>query len=62
MKKRKGGKSTVALVGYVENFRIIAGDKESAWICSSRFAKILCWLGIQDAVRKRRQPSKKPEA
>lgn len=61
-KIRRDGKSAAALAGYVDDFRIVSGDKESAWICSSMFAKIMCLLGMQDAARKRRRPSKKPGA
>ena len=60
MKLKKDGKLAAAVSGYVDDFRIVAGDKNAAWECSSRFAKKLCWLGIQDAARKRRKPSKCP--
>ena len=62
MKLRKDGKLAAAVTGYVDDFRIVARDEEAAWSCSSRFAKRLCWLGMQDAARKRRRPSMKPGA
>ena len=62
MKIKEDGKLAAAVSGYVDDFRIVAGDKNAAWECSSRFAKKLCWLGIQDAARKRRKPSKCPGA
>jgi hypothetical protein len=40
--------------------RLTAPDKELAWAVSSRVAKTCCWLGLQDAARKRREPSQTP--
>lgn len=62
MKIKEDGELAAAVTRYVDNFRIVAGDQNAAWECSSRFVKNLCWLGIQDATRKRRKPSKCPGA
>jgi hypothetical protein len=47
---------------YVDDMRIIAPTKDIAWQCSSRTAKTLCYLGLQDAARKRRPQSQCPGA
>jgi hypothetical protein len=46
----------------VDDVRIIAATRELAWFCSSKMAKGLCFLGLQDAARKRREPSRRPGA
>ena len=35
---------------------------ELVWKASSRMAKVLCWLGLQDATRKRRRSTQRPGA
>ena len=45
---------------YVDDVRITAPTKELAWLASSRVAKQCSWLGLQDAARKRREPSQVP--
>ena len=44
----------------MDNCRIIAATKDLAWRSSSQVAKGLCWLGLQDAARKRRIGSQQP--
>jgi hypothetical protein len=62
MKIRTDGQSASDIVQYVDDMRIIAATKELAWECSSRTAKTLCFLGLQDAARKRRPQSQRPGA
>ena len=62
MKMRRDGKSASDIAQYVDDMRIIAATKELAWQCSSRTAKTLCHLGLQDAARKRRPQSQRPGA
>jgi len=47
---------------YVDDLRITAKTKELAWRASSQVAKICRYLGLQDAARKRREPSPEPGA
>jgi hypothetical protein len=61
-KKRRDGHLTTELVQYIDDLRTTAKDKALAWVASSRIAKICCWLGLQDAARKRREPSRSPGA
>jgi hypothetical protein len=44
------------------DLRLTAPDKELAWRVSSRVTKICSWLGLQDAARKRIEPSQTPGA
>ena len=53
-KVRKDGLLASKLAQYAEDCRIIAATKDLAWRSSSQVAKGLCWLGLQDAARKRR--------
>jgi hypothetical protein len=47
---------------YVDDCRITASTQELAWLAASRMAKVCSWLGLQDAARKRREPSTAPGA
>jgi hypothetical protein len=48
---------------YVDDNCETAATQELAWRASSRMAKMCaCWLGLQDAARKRREPSVHPRA
>jgi hypothetical protein len=62
MKMRKDGDIASEVVQYVDDVRIIVATRELAWLCSSKMAKGLCFLGLQDAARKRREPSQRPGA
>jgi hypothetical protein len=62
MKMRKDGDIASEVVQYVDDVCIIAVTRELAWQCSSRMAKGLCFLGLQDAARKKREPSLRPGA
>ena len=61
-KMRLDGRYGLEIVIYVDNVRIVACSEDIAWLTSSRVAKRLCWLGLQDAARKRRRPSQNPGA
>jgi hypothetical protein len=50
------------LVIYIDDVRVVANSLIEAWKASSRVAKTCAWLGLQDAARKRREPSKEPGA
>jgi hypothetical protein len=47
---------------YIDDNRSTANSHAEAWGASSRIAKCCAWLGMQDAARKRRAPSRKPGA
>jgi len=59
-KVRVDGLHGSEIIVYVDDIRDVAATEELAWLTSSRVAKGLCWLGLQDAARKRRRPSQKP--
>ena len=46
----------------MDDVRIMAPTEELAWLCSSKMAKGLAFLGLQYAARKRRMPSQTPGA
>lgn len=50
------------LVTYIDDLRGIAATCELAWMLSRRIAAVLQYLGIQDASRKRRPPTRTPGA
>jgi hypothetical protein len=56
MKMRADGDIALEVVQYVDDMRIIAATRELVWLCSSKMAKGLCFLGLQDVTRKRREP------
>jgi hypothetical protein len=45
-KMRRDGDIASEVVQYVDNVRIIAVTRELAWLCSSKMAKGLCYLGL----------------
>jgi len=59
VKLRKDGLVASDIAQYVDDVRIIAATEELDWLCSSKMAKGLAWLGLQDAARKRRMPSQR---
>jgi hypothetical protein len=61
-KQRKDGSIAADLHTYIDDNRGTANNAEEAWRVSSRIAKICSWLGMQDAARKRRAPSRSPGA
>jgi hypothetical protein len=56
------GNVAADLVIYIDDVRAVANSLADAWKASSRAAKTCAWLGLQDAARKRREPSTKPGA
>ena len=61
-KIRVDGGLASEVVQYVDDLRIVASSAEQAWLASSQMAKGLCYLGLQDAARKRRRSSRRPGA
>ena len=59
---RKDGTTASGLIGYVDDLRSWGATEDRAWRASSRIAKVLAYLGLQDAARKRRAPSQEPGA
>lgn len=47
---------------YVDDARTTGATYEQCWKAARRTASVLNWLGIQDAARKRREPSREPGA
>jgi len=62
MKVRKDGNLASGVAQYIDDLRIMASTKDLVWESSSRLAKGLSYLGLQDAARKRRDGSQKPGA
>eukprot|EP00978_Attheya_sp_CCMP212_P027155 scaffold90616_cov31-Attheya_sp.AAC.2 len=62
MNVRTDGSIAADIVSYVDDNRVSADSRESAWLASSKVAKTASWLGLQDAARKRRPPSQRPGA
>ena len=54
--------SASELKTYIDDLRTTAKDQRLAWLASSKIAKGCAWLGLQDAARKRREPSQTPGA
>jgi hypothetical protein len=42
---------------YIDDVRVVTNSFEESWRANSRVAKTCAWLGLQDAARKRREPS-----
>lgn len=61
-KARVDGRLACDFLIYVDDCRTIGGDLEEARSVSRRVASVLNFLGLQDAPRKRRDPSKTPGA
>eukprot|EP00536_Pseudo-nitzschia_multiseries_P008909 jgi/Psemu1/21777/gm1.21777_g len=51
---------TMEIIQYVDGVCIMAPMENLDWKCSSKMAKGLCWLDLQDAAHKRRCPSQEP--
>lgn len=62
MKLRQDGRQASGLSQYIDDLRVSAATKDLAWQCSSRMAKGLAFLGLQDAARKRRECTQSPGA
>ena len=59
---RLNGALASKVIQYVDDLRITAHSEAQAWLASSQMAKELCWLGLQDAARKKRRASQRPGA
>ena len=59
-KRKMNGSLASDLHQYVDDGRVTAESENEAWICSSHVSKTCSYHGVQDALRKRRQPSQKP--
>ena len=58
----KDGLVASDIAQYVDDVRIMAPTEELAWLSSSKMARGLAFLGLQDAARKMRMPSQTPGA
>ena len=61
-KVRKDGLTASEIVQYMDDARTLAANEELSWLAQSKMAKTLCYLGLQDAARKRRMGSQRPGA
>jgi hypothetical protein len=61
-KVRWDGRIADELVIYIDDVLAVSFTHAEVWRASSRVAKTCCWLGLQDAARKRREPSMEPGA
>ncbi len=61
-KLRMNGDMASKLLIYVDDLRVIVNTVQECWDACSRVAKILNFLGLQDAARKRRGPEQEPGA
>jgi hypothetical protein len=61
-KRRRDKRIAADIHSYVDDNRETAPTAEMAWLASSQVAKTCSWLGLQDAARKRRPPSREPGA
>jgi hypothetical protein len=59
-KRRRDGQIAADIHSYVDDERVTAPTRELAWAGSSKLAKLRAFLGLQDAARKRREPSQEP--
>jgi len=62
MQVRDDGKLATAVCQYIDDLRTCAASEKDAWEASCRIGKVLSHLGLQDAARKRREPSQSPGA
>jgi hypothetical protein len=62
MKIRRDGLLASDMLAYVDDLRTIAASKELCEEVTKRVASVVNYLGMQDAPRKRRAPSKNPGA
>jgi len=56
------GKIACDMLIYIDDLRLTGPTAEECWAASRRAASVCNWLGIQDAPRKRREPSQTPGA
>ena len=61
-KRKENAELALDFHQYVDDGRITAETDKQAWKCSSHVGKKCSYHGVQDAVRKRREPSRTPGA
>ncbi len=61
-RRSSDGKIAADFVIYVDDVRSAGNSWEEARLASRRIGSLLNWLGVQDAARKRRDPSRTPGA
>ena len=59
-KVKKNGKIATEIYQYADDGQITGETEEESWRGSDKIAKTCAYKGVQDAARKRRQPSKSP--
>lgn len=59
-KRRRDGRLAADIHSYVDDERVTGPTQEETWLGSSKLAKLRAYLGLQDAARKRREPSQEP--
>lgn len=59
-KRREDRRIAVDVHSYVDDERVTGPTSELAWSGSSKLAKMRSFLGLQDAARKRNEPSQEP--
>lgn len=59
-KRRQDGSLAADIHSYVDDERVTGPTREETWAGSSKLAKLRAYLGLQDAARKRREPSQEP--
>ena len=62
MQVKEDGHLATAVCQYIDDLRTCASSEAEAWSASCRIGKVLTHLGLQDAARKRREPSQSPGA
>jgi len=62
MQVKEDGDLATAVCQYIDDLRTCASSETEAWAASCRIGKVLSHLGLQDAARKRREPSQSPGA
>jgi hypothetical protein len=61
-KRKLDGSIAGDLMIYIDDVHVVSDSHDETWNASSRVAKTCSWLGLQDAARKRREPSTEPGA
>jgi hypothetical protein len=62
MQVREDGELATAVCQYIDDMCTCASSEKDVWEASCRIGKVLAHLGLQDAARKRREPSQALEA
>ena len=59
---REDGTIASDLFSYIDDYRPTGPNKRECWKACHQIGSRLTWFGIQDAARKRREPSQEPGA